>query len=90
VDDLGASAVDPRDTRWEVWDPRYQVHFWREVGDAYSSRELEIAANQVAAALSWAEAEQADDETFTLFAVVDRGDGRGLVRLAGNDPTRSA
>jgi hypothetical protein len=40
--------------------------------------------------LAWIDDNRLDGETFTLFAVVDRGDGVGVVRLAGVDPTRSA
>jgi hypothetical protein len=88
--DLDARPVDPRDRRWEVWNPRYRVHFWRRVGDGYASREFDIASGEVDAALAWIGAERAGDETFTLFALVDRGDDRGQVRLAGSDPTRDA
>jgi hypothetical protein len=75
VSDLSARPVDQRDARWEEWSPRYRVYFWRPFGTGFASREFENRAEQ---------------ETFTLFAVVDRGDGPGLVRLAGADPTRSA
>lgn len=87
--DLEARPVDPRDQRWEVWNPRYRVYFWRRVGDSYYSREFEIATEAVQDVLAWADENRSPDETFTLFAVVDHGD-RGLVRLAGSDPSRSA
>ena len=87
VTELDARPVDPRDHAWELWDPRYRVYFWRRVGDAYHSRAFEIAAEEVGDALRWADENRNAEESFTLFAVVDRGD-RGLVRLAGTDPTR--
>jgi hypothetical protein len=90
VSDLSARPVDPRDARWEEWSPSYRVYFWRRVGDAFASREFEIRAGDVDAVFAWADENRVEQETFTLFAVVDRGDGPGLVRLAGTDPTRSA
>jgi hypothetical protein len=85
--DLDARPIDPRDPQWEVWNPLYRVYFWRRVGESYSSREFEIAAEEVGDALRWADEQRNAEETFTLFAVVDHGDP-GLVRLAGTDPTR--
>jgi hypothetical protein len=78
--DIEARPADPRDRRWEVWNPRYRVHFWQQVGDAHLSREFDITATEVDAALSWIATERADDETFMLFALVDSGADRGLVR----------
>jgi hypothetical protein len=89
VTELDARPVDPRDQRWEVWDPRYRVYFWRQVGDGHHSREFEVAAKEVQDVLAWADERRSAGETFTVFAVVDHGD-RGLVRLAGTDPTRDA
>jgi hypothetical protein len=87
---VDAHPVDPRDTRWEVWNPRYRVFFWREVGTGYGSRGFDLDTGEADAALAWADQERGENETFTLFAVVDLGEDRGLVRLAGSDPTRSA
>jgi hypothetical protein len=87
--DLNASPVDPRDIRWEVWDPAYRVHFWRRLGSGgWGSREVQVSATGVSEAAEWADLHANDGETYTLFAVVDRGDGLGVVRLAGQDPTR--
>jgi hypothetical protein len=87
--EVDARLVDPRDARWEQWNPAYRVSLWTQSGDGWASREFEIGGADVSDVLDWIR-EQRDVETFTLYAVVDRGEDRGLVRLAGNDPTRSA
>jgi hypothetical protein len=88
MSDLTAQLVDPRDCRWEVWSPAYRVYFWLPIGDAFSSREFQISDADVATVLEWADLHANGDETYTVFAVVDRGNDLGLVRLAGDDPTR--
>jgi hypothetical protein len=81
--------VDPRDTRWEVWDPRYRVYFWRALEQSWASREFELSAADVVDVLAWA-ADHADaGKKYTVHCVVEAADGPGLVRLAGTDPTRS-
>jgi hypothetical protein len=87
--DVDARLVDPRDARWELWTPAYRVSLWTRSSDGWASREFEIGDADVNDVLDWIQ-EQRDVETFTLYAIVDQGDDRGLVRLAGNDPTRSA
>jgi hypothetical protein len=89
VPELDARHVDPRDSRWELWNPAYLVSLWSRSGDGWASREFEIGAADVNEVLDWIR-EQDDVETFTLYAIVNRGDDRGVVRLAGTDPTRSA
>ena len=84
-----ARPVDPRDARWEVWEPTYRVYFWRRTADGWQSRECEVSAADVVAVLEWAVRHANEGETSTIFAVVVDGAGaRGLVRLAGVDPTR--
>lgn len=39
-------------------------------------------------ALAWADENAGADRTYTLYAAVDRGGERGLVRLLGIDPTK--
>ncbi len=90
VSDLVAQLVDPRDSRWEVWTPAYRVYFWRRIGDAFSSREFQISDADITMVLEWANLQANDDETYTVFAVVYRGNDLGLVHLTGDDPTRSA
>ena len=74
VTEVRARPVDPRDTRWEVWNPRFRVHFWGSFGQIWASREFEHADG---------------GETYTVHCVVEGADGTGLVRLAGTDPTRT-
>ena len=87
---LDAVPIDPRDQRWEVWNPPYRVCFWRSVGaDAWSARALEITGIDIDSVLRWAEQEAAESERYQVFAVVDRAGELGVVRLLGDDPTRS-
>jgi len=86
---IDARLVDPRDAGWEQWNPAYRVSLWKHSGDGWASREFEIGGADVNEVLAWIR-EQPDGETFTLYAIVDHNAGRGLVRLAGIDPTRSA
>jgi len=74
-------AVDPRDQRWEVDAPHYRVYFHDVSG---ASEEYELSRADVAEVLAWAEAMRGT-RTYVLYACV-RGDGLGLVRLAGADP----
>jgi hypothetical protein len=89
VTELRAWSVDPRDTSWEVSDPRFRVYFWRSLGESWASREFELSAADVVAVLAWAAAQAEDDETYSVHCVVENADGAGLVRLAGTDPTRT-
>jgi hypothetical protein len=89
VTELRARPVDPRDTRWEVWNPAFRVYFWRSLGGGWMSREFEISGGDVVEVLAWAADHAEDDETYTVHCVVDGADGTGLVRLAGTDPTRT-
>lgn len=83
-----ARLVDPRDTIWEAWHPRYRVDFWRSLGQSWESRGFDLTDADVVAVLAWAAEHAEDDETYTVHCVVDRPEGSGLVRLAGEDPTR--
>jgi hypothetical protein len=89
VTELRARPVDPRDTRWEVWNPAFRVYFWRSLGGGWMSREFEISGGDVVAVLAWAADHAEDDETYTLHCIVEGPDGAGLVRLTGEDPTRT-
>ena len=51
---------------------------------------FDIAEADVGAVLRWAGENDADAEAVTVFAVIDHLGDRGLVHLAGNDPTRNA
>jgi hypothetical protein len=87
---VDARSVDPRDARWELWNPNYRVYFWRREGDAYASREFDVAPAEIDEVLAWIDEQRLDGETFTLFAIVDLGDEVGMIRLAGVDPNRTA
>jgi hypothetical protein len=89
VTDVRAWPVDPRDTRWEVWNPRFRVCSWRSLGQSWASREFELSAQDVVAVLAWAAEHAEGGETYTIHCVVGGADGTGLVRLAGTDPTRT-
>ena len=82
-------SVDPRDQTWEVWNPAYRVYFWErdEVG-GWRSEERELSECDAAEALGWARRES-KGRSFTLYTVVRDDRGVGLIRLAGDDPTRT-
>jgi hypothetical protein len=87
---MDARPVDPRDTEWEVSSPAYRVYFWRQRSGGYESEEFQLeGATEVGEVLGWAE-ERAEARTFTVYAVVDALGERGLVQLAGIDPTASS
>ena len=83
-----AEPVDPRtDAEWER-DPtlNYRVVFW--VGPTHSSEYDLLDAEDVHAAIAWADAEaQSRSCTYALYAKVRGGEGAGLVWLAGIDPS---
>ena len=80
--------MDPRDMRWEVDSPAYRVYLWRPHGNGWESQEFELRnARDAREALDWADREAGSDRIFTLYALVELGGERGLVRLAGVDPT---
>ena len=89
VSDLQAQPVDPRDASWELWDPRFRVYFWRSLGQGWRSREFELSGGDVVAALAWAAEHAQDLESYTVHCIVESADGTGLVRLTGDDPTRT-
>ncbi len=80
------TAVDPRDSTWELDHPRYRVYFWTTAGDA---DEYEVTgAHDVHEVVAWAQA-QRGSRVFTLYACVPQA-GLGLIRLAGHDPTQAS
>jgi hypothetical protein len=87
--------VDPRDTSWEIASPTFRVTFWERQPvppdshhpPGYRSTEFEINGADVSEVLAWAEAEAPSGSTHTIYALVQHGGERGLVRLAGLDPT---
>jgi hypothetical protein len=97
---MDVRPVDPRDTRWEVDSPVYRVYFWTRPPAPpgippdrvmYQSNEFELTdAEDVSEVLSWAEANGEAGATFTVYAVVQAAGEKGLVRVAGRDPTSAA
>jgi hypothetical protein len=89
--------VDPRDTGWEVDSPTFRVYFWSrpptpagmsEDHVMYHSNEFELSGvEDVREVLEWAEENAAPGSTYTVYAVVEGSRERGLVHLAGVDPT---
>ena len=88
--------VDPRDTDWEMTCTSFRVYFWKaqpsppiapEHRGGHDSTEFEISGVEVGEVLEWAEATAPRGSTYTVYAVVEQGGERGLVRLAGVDPT---
>lgn len=81
--------VDPRGQRWEVWHPTYRVYFWKSISPTgWQSREFEVSDGDIVEVLDWAEGAADEGERLTVFAVVGDGDRLGVIRLAGEDPTR--
>jgi hypothetical protein len=84
---VNARRVDPRDERWEIYNPDYRVYFWSP--DLHSDEWELMAADDVEAVMRWAQ-DHCDGRQFVIYANVLRNDGLGLIRLFGVDPTRSA
>ncbi len=81
--------VDPRDITSEDTSPAYRVYFWRplDAPGAFESTEFELTDADAEEVIAWARTTARIEQTYTVYAVVHRPDGRGLVRLAGSDPT---
>jgi hypothetical protein len=93
VMDVDIELVDPRDIDWEVWEPSYRINLWTPRGTppaAWSCSTYEVTGADVEAVLAWTKSQVQDGMTFTILVVVRNGlDTLGVVRLAGEDPTRS-
>jgi hypothetical protein len=83
------SPVDPRDITSEEGTTTYRVHFWRPLGAAgvFQSSEFEVTEADAEEALDYARTTVGSDQSYTVYAVVERPNGRCLLRLAGKDPT---
>lgn len=92
---MKAERADPRDGRWEESGSAYRVRYLGLKTESrtdpplvYECTEIGLSdVTDVSEALRWAE-DNADGRTFTLYALVDRRRERGLVHLAGTDPTK--
>ena len=84
---MDVRPIDPRTDPRPEYGPvhEYRVVFWQR-GSAY---ENDLAgAEDVHEVIEWADAEaSARGCTYTLFAKFDHGSSRGIVWLAGIDPT---
>lgn len=91
-------GVDPRDIEWEVDQPVYRVYFWHQPpappGVAqehmgYHCHEHRLTgADDVHEVLRWATDTAQPEQSFTLYVEHDSLErGRGLIHLAGIDPT---
>lgn len=89
MSELDARPVDPRDQGREIWNPAYRVYFWHRFGSAGASREFEVSGGDIGSVLAWAADHAENNETYTVFTVVHFDEEVGLVRLAGDDPTRA-
>ena len=91
MSELRARPIDPRDGRWEEWSDCYRVDFWQLVdGKGWVSSEYEVTGGDVVAVMRWADERAIQGQTYALYAIVERGEDRGLVHLLGVDPTRNA
>jgi hypothetical protein len=96
---MDVRQVDPRDIGWQIDSPAYRVYFWEEpqarpaVPESlvmWQSNEFELTgADDVTQVLAWAKATGNPGSTYAVYAVVEGTGDRGLVRLAGVDPTAS-
>lgn len=88
---MRAEPVDPRtDAEWGT-DPtvNYRVIFW--LTENHSNEYDLLDAEDVHAAIAWADAEgRSSGWTYTLYAKVRGREGAGLVWLAGIDPTANS
>jgi hypothetical protein len=93
---MDVRLIDPRDTGWEITSPSFRVYFWEpqppppgfpDHPGGYHSAEYEVSDVDVGEVLAWAETTATRGSTYTVYAVVDHCGERGLVRLAGVDPT---
>jgi hypothetical protein len=86
---VNARPIDPRDQTWELWEPTYRVYLWeREPGTGWRSAEFELSDCDGGEAMHWAK-DAANGRVFTVYAVVRDDRGVGLIRVAGDEPTRT-
>ena len=86
---MKATRVDPRDVTREVDYPTYRVYFWTQGGSASDEWRVTNAAN-VHEVLAWADGRVGDGRSYQVFVEATtemEGQGLGLLRLRGADPT---
>ena len=94
---MRADGVDPRDTTWEASDPVYRVYFWHRPPPPagmpadqimwHCDEQRLTGANDVHEVIAWAESRLPAGDQYVLYVEHADGGGRGLIRLAGADPT---
>lgn len=82
---LVTRQIDPRSATWEDEFPVYRVVFWEE--DAADEWDVESAPD-VHRVIAWA-TEKARGRSFTLSVVARFADDEGVLRILGEDPTRT-
>lgn len=93
-------TVDPTDNHHTFDAPAYRVYFWkrpvvatlpegiREEQMLYTSWEYELTeCHNVREAIAWADENVGAGRTYTLYARIELGDRRVMIRLFGIDPT---
>ena len=84
---MDVRPVDPRDIEWGEDSPAYRVYFWRRGPGGYEAEEFLLAGvKDVHEVLRWSET-NAEGREATVYAVVQVAGQRGVIRLAGTDPT---
>ena len=93
-------SIDPRDVSWELHSPTFRVTFWRKGSvpkgidpslAGYEAFEYEIRDGDVHEVIEWAnDIASREGKSYTIYVVVnpESNDDKGLVLLAGVDPTR--
>jgi hypothetical protein len=81
--------VDPRESTFEDLSPAYRVNLWRSLGTsgAFESTEFELTDADVDEVLEWARTSAGSDRAYVVYVVVQASNDRGLLRIAGADPT---
>jgi hypothetical protein len=102
---IRAQLVDERTSGWELNYPKYRVYIWsrrfadiptKMIGWTVAAYELEDVGDGTAA-IGWAESKAAEKRkesnidvvVCVVYARVERGPDRGIVRIHGFDPNRS-
>ena len=81
---LRATQIDPRYAKHIDEKPSYRVDFWTD--DAASDEWRVEGAADINEVLTWAAA-HADGRSVVIYVELPRGDGIGLARVLGEEPT---
>lgn len=96
---MRADLVDPRDVEWEQPNPVYRVYFWHRPPPPagipaervmwHCNEQRLTGAKDVHEVIAWAIEQLPAGDHYVLYVEHTDGGRRGLVRLAGVDPTES-